>query len=324
MVCHFAVKWKRVRRMFERKMESSETTPLVSVLLPCYNHEAYVISSLESVAASDYRYIELIFIDDASKDDSFNLATRWFEKNRDRFVRVVCVQHEKNRGICATFNELYALSRGEYINYLASDDNLLPDGLSRQVSFAIRHGVDFVFSDFRLIDEAGELISESAFRYFGKDSRKLKRNVICLTVDIIFYWTPPWNKHFFRASLLKRIGMFDASLRYEDRDFIMRVLIDGSFALLSESTANYRIRLSNPLTPGLVIEDVWGDFRKADCKNYLTSRGVIRFLLGLVVYSYPEKYIEMGLHNAQLIWLITKLFGLVKRVIHKVHKELVR
>lgn len=310
--------------MFERKMGSSETTPLVSVLMPCYNHEAYVISSLESVAASDYKLIEFIFIDDASEDNSFNLATKWFEKNRDRFVRIVCTQHENNRGICYTLNELCSLARGEFINPLASDDQLLPMGLSTLVDCALEYKADFVFSDYRLIDESGELIAESAFRYLGRDSRKLKRNVICLTVDIIFDWAPPWNKHFFRASLLKRIGMFDASLRYEDRDFIMRVLIDGSFAFLSEPTVNYRIRLSNPLTPGLAIEDVWSDFRKADCKNHLTSRGVTRFLLGLVVYSYPEKYIEMGLHNAKLIWLATKLFGLVKRVVSKMHRVLVR
>lgn len=303
---------------------SMDMEPLVSVLMPCYNHEAYVINSLESIAASDYSPIELIFIDDASKDDSFNLATKWFEKNRDRFVRIVCIQHEKNRGICYTLNELCFLAQGEFINPLASDDQLLPMGLSTLVDCALEHKADFVFSDYRLIDESGELIAESAFRYFGRDSRKLKKNVACLSVDIVFNWTPPWNKFFIRASLLKRIGMFDAGLRYEDRDFIMRVLIDGTFAFLSESTANYRIRLSNQITPGLIIEDVLGDFRKADCKNYLTSRGVTRFLLGLVVYSYPEKYIALGLHNTKLIWLATKLVGLVKKIVSKAHRVLVR
>src|SRR4030067_709807 len=138
-----------------------DQVPLVSVLMPCYNHEAYVINALESVASSDYKLIEFIFIDDASKDNSFNLATKWFENNKDRFVRIVCIQHEKNRGVCATSNELYALSHGEFINFLASDDTLMPEGISRQVDFAIKNNVDFVLTDLKLINNAGELVSDS-------------------------------------------------------------------------------------------------------------------------------------------------------------------
>ncbi len=297
---------------------------LISVIMPCYNHETYVISALESVAASDYNAIEFIFIDDASKDNSFNLATKWFEKNKKRFVRVVCIQHENNCGICHTLNELCTLAQGEFISPLASDDQLLPTGLSIQLKYALVHKVDFIFSDYRLINESGELIAESAFRYFGRDIFKLKKNQMCLCVDLIFNWSPPWNKHFFSANLLKRIGMFDESLTYEDRDFIIRVLIDGSFALLSDSTANYRIRLSNRLTPGLEIDGLMDDFHKSDRKNYLAASGIVRFFLAFMVYSFSEKYHEIGIRNTKLIWLATSLCKLVKRLIVKTHMVLVK
>lgn len=294
--------------------------PLVSVLMPCYNHEAYVISSLESVADSNYRLIELIFIDDASNDDSFNLATKWFEINKGRFVRTVCIQHETNRGICSTLNELYALSSGKYINILASDDNLLPDGLSKQVSFAIRNSVDFVFSDLKLINEAGDLISDSALQYYGKNGQRLGNNKTRLIVDIIFLWAAPWNKSFMSSRLVKQIGMFDEKLSFEDRDFAIRALINGSFALLLDATTAYRIRANNKFTPGLISEVVWQDFRKSDCNNYLKASGLTRLFLGIMVYSYREKYIEIGISNPVLITIAIKMVNLIKQCILKIYR----
>lgn len=297
--------------------------PLVSVLMPCYNHEAYVISSLESVASSDYTWIEFIFIDDASQDNSFNLAAKWFEDNKKRFVRAVCIQHEKNRGICATLNELYKLSHGEYVSILASDDLLLANAISKQTSFSLSRGVDFVFSDCMLIDEAGQLISESALLYFGKNSRKLKRR-ICFAAEIIFFWDVPWNKFFMKSALLERIGLFDERLCYEDRDYILRVLIHGSFEFLSDVTTAYRIRLKNRLTPGLILEEVMSDFHKADCKNYLNSSGATRLLLGMVVYSYKERYRDLGIKNTMFIWFATRVSSLFKRLVFMTHRILMR
>jgi glycosyltransferase involved in cell wall biosynthesis len=296
-------------------------TPLVSVLMPCYNHEAYVINSMESVAASDYELIEFIFIDDASQDNSYSLASKWFEENKGRFVRTVCIQHEKNRGICATFNELYQLSRGDYVSYLASDDLMLADGISRQINFAKTYEVDFVFSDCLLIDESGGLISNSAINYFGRPERRLKRKT-CLSAEIIYFWDAPWNKFFMKSALVQKIGPFDESLSYEDRDFIVRVLINGSFEFMSNATTAYRIRMNNRLTPGLVQEEVMRDFYMADCKNYLGSSGITRLLLSVVVFSYEYKYRELGIKNAMFIWFAARVVRVFKKLVLMAHRVL--
>ena len=293
--------------------------PLVSVLMPCYNHEKYVLSSLESVAASDYKFIEFILIDDASKDNSFNLAKKWFKKNKDRFARTMCIQHEKNRGICATFNELYTLSHGEYLSYLASDDLLLVSAITKQTRFALNNGVDFVFSDCLLIDESGKQISDSALQYFGKNAQMLKSRT-CLTADILFFWGRPWNKFFMKSALVKKIGLFDENLCFEDRDFIVRVLINGSFEFIPDVTTAYRIRLKNMLTPGLVHEDIISDFQKADCKNHLNSSGIIRLFLGIIVYCYEEKYKELEVNNSAFKFHFSRMLRLLMRSIIKFHR----
>ena len=308
--------------MIKKELKNNHAS-LVSILMPCYNHEEYVISSLESVASSDYKLIEFIFIDDASKDNSFNLASQWFEKNQNRFVRTICVRHQNNQGICATFNELYKLSSGDYVSYLASDDLLLTNAISKQVDFALNHDVDFVFSDCQLIDESGMLISDSALKYFGKHSQRLK-NPSCLAAEIIFFWNPPWNKFFLKSNLFKTIGPFDESLSYEDRDFITRVLIHGSFEIMYDVTSAYRIRLRNRLTPGLTHQEVKSDFQKADCKNYLDASGLAKILLGIMVYSYESKYREMGVRNIRFIWFVTIIARLFKRFVSKIHQILLQ
>jgi hypothetical protein len=127
-----------------------------------------------------------------------------------------------------------------------------------------------------------------------------------------------------KSALVKKIGTFDESLSYEDRDYILRVLINGSFGIMFDATTAYRIRLKNRLTPGLTLEEVMSDFRKADCKNYLNSSGVTKLLLGILVYSYEESYRELGIKNTRFIWFATRIARQLKRMILKIHRTFVR
>ena len=302
------------------KMKLYDTTPLVSVLLPCYNHASYVIATLESIAANDYPNIELIFIDDASQDDSYNLAQEWILANERRFVRTVQKRHEENRGICSTVNELLNLAKGVFVNYTASDDLILPNGISRQVSFATEKKVDFLFTDSQLMDKSGRLITESALAYFGKSKAKLSENSICLTVDIVLNWQWPWNKFFANTNALKSIGGFDPSLLFEDRDVAIRILNYGSYAFLPESVWAYRY--TGQTTAGLSQEGMFRDFARADIKNYYNSSGLIRVLLFLLIFTYVEKY-QQGNYFRNLVNLATlSLFRFAHRIIRKAHNIL--
>ncbi len=297
----------------------SENTQLVSILVPCYNHEKYILNTLESIASSDYKQIEIILIDDASLDQSFRLAKEWLELHGERFKRVVCVEHKVNRGICATFNELYQLSTGEYITYLASDDLLLPEAISNQVKHSERQEVDFIFSDCQLIDESSIVLARSALQYFGKNKKILCREY-CLLVDIVMLWEAPWQKIFMKSSLMKQIGGFDENLCFEDRDFILRILGNGSFGFIPEATFSYRIRLHDRLTPGLTAEKAISDFHRAEYKNYLNSSGVIKVLLGCLVYSRQMK--ERRYINQSFIPepLLIKIANCAKNFVTQLHK----
>jgi hypothetical protein len=110
--------------------------PLVSVVLPAYNHARYVGEALASVAAQTYRKFELIVIDDGSFDGTAEVIAKELERLHlpARFVS------RPNRGAPATLNEASALATGRYLAFLNSDDYYAPDRLAALVDGIARPG----------------------------------------------------------------------------------------------------------------------------------------------------------------------------------------
>lgn len=100
--------------------------PLVSICMPCYNAGKYVAEALDSVLAQSYSHLEIIVVNDGSKDNS----TQVLEGYRGKGVKVI---HQENRGQCAAANRAFAESRGEYIKYFDADDLLSPHFISEQM-----------------------------------------------------------------------------------------------------------------------------------------------------------------------------------------------
>lgn len=103
--------------------------PLVTVVIPSYNHALYVKESIQSVIAQDYSNIELIIIDDGSKDDSVQVIREMAFACSKRFVRFE-FRARNNKGLCATLNEALQWSKGKYFSPLASDDIALRNKIS--------------------------------------------------------------------------------------------------------------------------------------------------------------------------------------------------
>jgi len=134
------------------------TKPLVSVVIPCYNHEFYIKECILSVVAQDYRNIELMVIDDGSKDSSVQVIEGIRDLCEDRFTRFKFI-HRENKGLCNTLNEALEWCEGTYYSALASDDVWLPFKLGMQVKYLEMHPeVIAVFGGITLIDEHGHVL----------------------------------------------------------------------------------------------------------------------------------------------------------------------
>src|SRR5271154_2710278 len=100
--------------------------PLVSILIPAYNAEAWISDTLRSAIAQTWEPKEIIVVDDGSTDRTLAVA-RQFESDR------LTVVTQKNQGAAATRNNAFLLSKGEYIQYLDADDLMAPDKIARQL-----------------------------------------------------------------------------------------------------------------------------------------------------------------------------------------------
>jgi len=104
-------------------LEKQMPEPLVSVVIPCYNHEKHVQECIQSIIDQDYQNIELIIIDDGSKDGSVGKIEEMILGCKVRFKRFE-FRHRENVGLSSTLNEAIDWCEGGYFSPIASDDVL--------------------------------------------------------------------------------------------------------------------------------------------------------------------------------------------------------
>ena len=102
--------------------------PLVSVIMPSYNHAQYIETAIKSVLEQTYSNIELIINDDGSTDDTHNVLKKYINDDR-----IVVILNKENRNQAVVLNESIDISKGEYIGILPSDDWYLPKKIELQV-----------------------------------------------------------------------------------------------------------------------------------------------------------------------------------------------
>lgn len=101
----------------------------VSVVIPLYNYEKYIPEALESLRSQSMQHFDVIVVDDASTDDSANVARNWLIKHKPRFSSVSLLRNRKNSGLSLTRNAGIDYSHSEYVMLLDADNMLLPDCL---------------------------------------------------------------------------------------------------------------------------------------------------------------------------------------------------
>jgi hypothetical protein len=143
--------WVAEERARRASARAEDREPLVSILIPSYNHARYVGDALRSVFAQTYPRLELIVIDDGSTDTSAQVIERTLADcpHPHRFAA------RANEGAPATINEALALASGEYFNVLNSDDLFAPERIEAMVAGVHRGGAEWGFSRCAFIDDAG-------------------------------------------------------------------------------------------------------------------------------------------------------------------------
>ncbi len=121
-------------------------TPLVSIIIPIYKVEAYIVKCLDSVLKQTYTNIEVYLIDDASPDRSMAIVADHL-KNNPPSVPVHILTHPANRGLSEARNSGMAAAKGDYLYFIDSDDWLAPNTIELLVHSALQHDSEIVVGE---------------------------------------------------------------------------------------------------------------------------------------------------------------------------------
>lgn len=212
-----------------------ENQPLVSVVIPCYNHENFVQDCIQSVIDQTYQNIELIVIDDGSKDSSVVKIQEMVAKCKTRFTRVE-FKNRQNKGLSATLNEALEWCKGEYYSAIASDDMMLPEKIRIQVNYMIENKkCNALFGGYKLIDNFNFVISDQK-----KEDKIYSFNEILLHKHDL-----PAPTQLIRMNSLKSIGGYNAEVIIEDWYMWLKLSKIGEIHYISEYLSLYRSHLNN-------------------------------------------------------------------------------
>ena len=148
-------------------------TPLVSIVIPVYNVEKYIVPCLESVLSQTFQDFELILVNDQTPDDSIKLAAEYLD-GRLPPERYLFITNPQNVGLGYTRNAGVRAAKGDYIFFLDSDDMLHPSHLEHLIRALMSGEYDYCFSGVERFTEPHELETTSCeydveiFDYYKK------------------------------------------------------------------------------------------------------------------------------------------------------------
>lgn len=263
--------------------ERQRTPGLVSVLVPSYNHADFVLVTLESLANGIDQAVELLVADDCSADGTYELTCNWVEANQSRFSRVSVTRNATNRGVAQTLNDLVAASSGEFVAMVASDDVLVPGGLTKRRKFLEAHDeYAAVIGGCRVMNERGHVVHRSAYEHlFGADLRALSDPDL-ITRELLLRWSVPGPVLMLRGSWADQQAhgeVFDPTMRAEDRDLYLRLLAHERLGFVGEEVAGYRLHDTNVSRDENRSDEILEDLMVAERKHARHFAGVDRLTL---------------------------------------------
>ncbi|MFW5502358.1 MAG: glycosyltransferase family 2 protein [Segatella copri] len=224
-------------------MERQYVEGRVSVITPVYNVERYIDKTLESVFAQTYKDIEIVLVDDCSKDNSAQIIAKYKESHPE----IVYFLQPKNMGAGAARNKALELATGQYVAFLDSDDLWLPEKTEKQIKLMREKKSPFSYAAIDMMDEEGNTIKGKRELRETCDYSYLLHNTIIATSSVIV-----------DRSVL---GDFRMPLRRGGQDYAtwLSLLRGGAVACgINETLVRYRVG-SNSLSSNKFksIKQVW-------------------------------------------------------------------
>jgi glycosyltransferase involved in cell wall biosynthesis len=315
---------------------------MVSVIIPTYNCEKYIVEAIQSVLKQTYTNFEIIVIDDGSTD-----KTKEVLKQFDNKITYI---YQRNSGSSKSRNIGISKAKGEYIAFLDADDRWKPFKLELQIKILEKlQEVDMVFTNYSVIDENGSLINnsgiENGFPIFSEYGISLK-NFFNETIDIktlkisnifplndnriyygnIFYMLFKGNfilpsTEIFRRKSLDFYPFFNENYKCaNDQYFHLRFSKNHKIAYVDCSTCEYRINRKGKLSdkqniPRLILNTIDTRLHIIREDNELASKNerLIKQVMANDYLRLAYYYLsESDTNNSRRYAIISLKYNLVK------------
>ncbi|HEX8331213.1 MAG TPA: glycosyltransferase family 2 protein [Segetibacter sp.] len=256
-----------------------------SILVICWNYEQYIKQCLESILAQTYKDIEVLFLDNFSKDNSYQTAKSILESSG---ISHQIFQNSSPQSVSKNFNFLLERCSGDYIFPFSADDWMTPDNVEEKVDLLKSTNAGIVFG-------GGWYFYEDTGKYIQSDLSLYKRgnmvNNLLLDRSSYFHPGPAYKK-----SVIIEVGKWDEDLLVEDLDLNLRVAMKhdvdfvpkpliyyrkhsssflSNYKLMSKGFQQYYEKYRNfkslPLDEWLSQNYKWFSFQALDDKKYSLS-----------------------------------------------------
>jgi glycosyltransferase involved in cell wall biosynthesis len=207
---------------------TNDQQPLVSIIVPSYNQGQYLRETLASILSQDYRPLEVLVLDGASKDDTVPILKEFSAKHPE-----LRWWSEPDSGVADAVNKGLALARGEFAGIQSSDDIYLPGAISEAAAI-LQNNVQLgiVCAEINIVDESGRFLQRAPLRLPFTMERFLSRNTIIHQSSAFFRlelgrevggWNPRcfcadtemWLRMSFRTQVLKVDRVWSAWRKHE-------------------------------------------------------------------------------------------------------------
>lgn len=223
----------------------------VSVVIPCFNGEAYIGQAVSSVLSQTFPDLEVIVVDDRSSDGSRGVVRSIGDS------RVRLIEHEVNRGISASRNTGIRHARGEYIAFLDQDDYWHPEKLEKQVRVLdgdTTGEIGLVFTGREILAD-GKRFRRRRDRRFPKPIEKAsRRDVLAAFLHRNYVWL---ISVLVRKRCFDDVGLFSESITsgVDDFDFCVRLAMKYRLAHIDEALVTRREHGENYSDPTKMLAD---------------------------------------------------------------------
>lgn len=211
-------------------------SPLVSVIIPSFNHDRYIFNTIQSVLDQTFSDFEIIITDDCSTDNTVEIIKQ-FDDSRIKLYR-----NKNNLGISGTLNHSITQSQGKYLSILGSDDMFEKAKLMKQVKYMEDNKeTGAVFSWANIIDQDGKDINNKSefFRHFQRYNKTREQwlnyffyndNCLCASSAMV------------RRKHHDEVGEYDQRYhQLQDYDFWIRLLLKNNIYIIPEVLIKYRV-----------------------------------------------------------------------------------